>query len=296
MGSYRTYLTTPPSQGGLAPTPLLQPAGVAFLGGIGDMLDNVSDRAKLASQTDLALVAPSDALTQIGIERQIQRGPTESDAAFALRCQGAWQTWPYAGTPFGLLLALYNLGYPNVYLMPVRGAYATLNGTQTGITTTAEGGGSWTIDSNAVPALPVWTASTAYSQGARIFPNAANGYWYTAQTAGTTAGSAPTWPLVVGTTVVDGGVTWSCSGTDFWSRFDVVFPAPLPASWSGSPPSYASDEVTRIRLVINQWKPAFSTANRIVVVTAGRVLGLPARTLGSGGTLGGAATTIWTPV
>jgi hypothetical protein len=291
VGAYRTYLTSPVAAGGLSPTFLQQAGGLALTGGIGDVLDNFADRVKMASQADMPLVAPADALTQIGIERQILRGPTESDAAFAVRCQNAWQTWPYAGTPFGLLLALYNLGYPNVYLMPVRGAYATL----TGITTTTEGGGSWTIDGNAVPALPAWAATTAFAAGARTFPKAANGYWYTTPNGGTTGASAPVFPTTIGQSVTDaGGVTWTCSGTDFWSRFDVVF-SPVPASWNPTPPGATSDEVNRIRLTVAQWKPAFATVTRLIALVSGRLLGFPARNLGIGNTLGSASITVWSP-
>jgi hypothetical protein len=37
-----------------------------------------------------------------------------------------------------------------------------------------------------------------------------NGYYYECTTAGTTGATEPTWPIVVGTTVVDGSVTWTC--------------------------------------------------------------------------------------
>jgi hypothetical protein len=55
--------------------------------------------------------------------------------------------------------------------------------------------------------------------------------------------------------------------------------------------------VTRIRKVIRDWSPAFAVPNRIVAITAGRVLGYPARNIGSGnGTLGGCTTVVWAPV
>jgi hypothetical protein len=37
-----------------------------------------------------------------------------------------------------------------------------------------------------------------------------NGYYYECTTAGTTGATEPTWPIIVGTTVVDGSVTWTC--------------------------------------------------------------------------------------
>jgi hypothetical protein len=54
--------------------------------------------------------------------------------------------------------------------------------------------------------------TTAYALGDYILPAAANGYIYKATAAGTSAGSPPTYPTVVGDTVVDGTVTWTCVG------------------------------------------------------------------------------------
>lgn len=56
-----------------------------------------------------------------------------------------------------------------------------------------------------------WKASQGgYAVGMLACPTMPNGYGYrvSAVTTGITAGSEPTWPLVLGNTVVDGGVTW----------------------------------------------------------------------------------------
>lgn len=55
-------------------------------------------------------------------------------------------------------------------------------------------------------------ASTAVALGDVVRPAAANGFVYRATTAGTTAAGLPTYPTVIGQTVVDGGVTWVCYG------------------------------------------------------------------------------------
>lgn len=54
--------------------------------------------------------------------------------------------------------------------------------------------------------------STAYAVGDIVRPASANGYVYQAVVAGTSAGSIPTYPTVVGQSVTDGGVTWVCKG------------------------------------------------------------------------------------
>jgi hypothetical protein len=58
---------------------------------------------------------------------------------------------------------------------------------------------------------PNWAASTAYALGVIRCPLAtANGYFYEVTTAGTTGAAEPVWPTVVGNTVTDGTVTWTC--------------------------------------------------------------------------------------
>lgn len=57
-----------------------------------------------------------------------------------------------------------------------------------------------------------WVASTAYTLGQCVVPTAGleNGFRYECTTAGTSGGSAPTWPTVEGATVNDNTVVWTC--------------------------------------------------------------------------------------
>lgn len=70
--------------------------------------------------------------------------------------------------------------------------------------------------------------STAYLVGQLRRPGTSNGYVYQVVVAGTSAGSEPTWPTVIGTTVTDGGVTWLCVGRGY-----IMFDAADP-SWTSS--------------------------------------------------------------
>ena len=68
-------------------------------------------------------------------------------------------------------------------------------------------------------ATSIWEASTPYvaygpasSSTKYVQPNPASGYYYECIVAGTTSSSPPTWPVVLGGTVVDGSVHWQCVG------------------------------------------------------------------------------------
>lgn len=71
--------------------------------------------------------------------------------------------------------------------------------------------------------------STAYLLGDVVRPATGNTFLYRATTAGTTGGSIPTYPTVLGQTVVDGGVTWECYGTSI-----IVFSATTAPTWAAA--------------------------------------------------------------
>lgn len=70
--------------------------------------------------------------------------------------------------------------------------------------------------------------STAYTYGQLVIPASPNGYLYRCVSAGTSGGSAPSYPTTVGQTVTDSGVTWACAGES------VSIYSSAAASWSSS--------------------------------------------------------------
>lgn len=57
-----------------------------------------------------------------------------------------------------------------------------------------------------------WAASTSYAEDKVVRPTTGNGFLYRATNAGSSAATEPTWPTIIGRTVVDSGVTWECVG------------------------------------------------------------------------------------
>lgn len=72
-------------------------------------------------------------------------------------------------------------------------------------------GASVTVTSASVWS-PVWAGFTAYNYGQIIAPNSYTGYVYRCVGAGTSGGSAPSFPTTEGLTVADGSVTWATAG------------------------------------------------------------------------------------
>jgi len=59
-----------------------------------------------------------------------------------------------------------------------------------------------------------WAAGTAYALGAFVVPTTHNNRIYEATVAGTSGTTEPVWPTIVGNTIADNTVTWTCRGID----------------------------------------------------------------------------------
>lgn len=80
-----------------------------------------------------------------------------------------------------------------------------------------------------------WVVATAYLVGQIRRPTTGNGFVYRCVVAGTShATTEPTWPTVIGTTVVDQGVTWTCVGRNV-IMLDAADLAPAWSAFSAGP-------------------------------------------------------------
>ena len=109
--------------------------------------------------------------------------------------------------PGGLLCSLSLAGIPN--LLDEDRANASYTPTQEDLKTVKD-----LLTELIKAVLPSWAASTAYALDDLVIPATSNGYTYKCTTAGTTAGSAPTWPTTIGGTVTDGTVVWTNQGVE----------------------------------------------------------------------------------
>ena len=64
----------------------------------------------------------------------------------------------------------------------------------------------------------IWVNGTSYTiltsrdakLGDLVTPTTQNGFYYKCNVSGTSGGSEPTWPVVIGNTIVDNDITWEC--------------------------------------------------------------------------------------
>jgi hypothetical protein len=239
-------------QPSILPAWLQNQAGLDWAGVLGTLKDAASNAARAAAVVGMPYAGgPSDALVAIGFERQLQRGISESDAAYAERLRLAWDAWKRAGSALGILLQLEVL-YPGI------------------------------------PIVLIQQANRAYSLNPDTSLDPFDRLVVTPMPAG--------WPFDF-----NGGLAPQFG---HWNRFGMLFPGPLPPTWTDiqSPPTGATaptkNEVNNIISVGNKWRPAKALWMWIKVLKPGSLMwGWPiGQKWGDAGLVwsgGGALTVTW---
>lgn len=305
----------------LGPSWLQGPYGELWLAAHGALKDVLVDRIRQSAKVDMPTAAPPDAVAALGLERSLERGPTETDAAYALRVRAAWDTWQWAGTAYGVLGALAVQGYPNVVVAQVNRRMFWLDSSGA-LVVTHLSPGSWAIDATPTfwskfqlifpaPLPTAWLAgglTSVFHGGTGTGTITATGtplgdYRFAVKIvaggavgAGTykwTSNYGATWSstvtLAAGPTALGAtGVSFSASGT--FVTGDLYAWAP-----TFNVPGNTSDEVERIRRVVKKWQPGHATNAGYVVVTRGSLVGYPPATVGTAnlGYVGTSTVTTW---
>lgn len=308
MPGYRDYEAQQ-----LVNTALQGPQGAAFMRSLGITKDFYAARARQAVKMRFPSFASTDALGAIGDERLIDRGPTETDAAYAARLRDAWNAWTFGGTAFGLLTALTIQGYAPVVMNSSFQNTLDGNGNLVQVATAWRrdlvwnnftlilphpwptrwlsagnwaapvivGTGSGTVSSVSGVAAPDTDYVILVSTGGA----AGVGQYKVSTDHGVTFGAATT--IAATGNVLGTGVTFSAAGT--FTLNDRYYLSQVPQGDS-------SNDANVVRRIVSRWKSAVSTCTAIIVLQSGRLIGYPVRTLGSSnGVLGGASFTNWTP-
>ena len=84
--------------------------GTKFLVALGLVKDALAHAVVAAIRCAYPEYAPRDALMYHGLERRIAKGPHEEQAEYASRVRAAWETWQWAGTPYGVETTLNTVG------------------------------------------------------------------------------------------------------------------------------------------------------------------------------------------
>jgi hypothetical protein len=98
-----------------------------IFGGFASVLgDRAIEWTRQANLEHLPQYASAAALPLLGSARLLDHGPSETDAGYAARLTQAIPTWQLAGTPLGMLLALYYAGYADAVIVQQNGRWYRL--------------------------------------------------------------------------------------------------------------------------------------------------------------------------
>ncbi len=171
MSTYRDWQPT------LHPTALRGTWGTAWAASLGAEKDALLSLAKEAVTARLIGAAPSDALDLIGADRDLERGRSEGDASWRDRIAGAWESWSWLGTRYGIGAAVGLLGYGHPAVISWRSLPWDTNATRWARLRIAFRGraswvgtpwGSWAWGARVVQPIETADAATARAQLRRV--------------------------------------------------------------------------------------------------------------------------------
>jgi hypothetical protein len=304
MAAYKTirdYLRA------ITPAWLSRPKGAAWLRAMGDEKDTTVARAKDAVKQRFFELADRDAQALGGQERQIVRGPLETNATYGERLVGAWDAWSWAGTAKGLLEAMKGAGLPLAVIETYGGLQYWLEDSVFQLSATVNlfvrAGRTLPIEGHVVVLVAdggndyfLLVDGVQVGGGGSYMPSVNVDLGdQDDRLAGVTvawsdgrAGDYDMWVFWVGPAAegvaiskLPAGSWWNYgdSNNTFWSKFTVLFPG----YWQG----FDVDQVALTQLLIRRWKSAQSTCSVVGVIKAGRCIGFPQRRWGDGIAWGG---------
>jgi hypothetical protein len=270
--------------------------------------------------------AATDALGEIGNDRLLLRGPSETDENYATRLKYAWDDWARAGTFLELLVQLHWTGFEGAVIAQQNGLVFSLSAAPTAgedptpllvVNTPTTINSLTSMTSPSQPVVPAgsnwWTIDQSTEFGSRfvvLLPVGAT--WlmtYGTATFTASAGTTLTWnkPLesglsysyIIGNpTITDGsgGVvvsmdpsTVTTTGAAVNASDAFTGSVTVIAFPTGTNPFFnlSATGLGVLQSVIRTWRPARGTCLRVVVWQQGRVWGYPTTLTWGSGTWGG---------
>jgi len=213
------------------------PFGQRMLGAYASVLvDKARDWAEAGLLRSFPSFSDSDGLELLASGRRIEFDPAATDTTKASVLLIAPTLWRWAGSPTGVLVALYLAGFPSAILVQQNGLAWRITG-------------SVVLDDLGKKSLPTWVTRTVLTNGNPAIPASADGRPAIA------ALTVPWWTF-------DGGM--DSDGNQYTSRFAVVFP-----STAADPGLGTAATLARLRRVVVSWRDGKAKCMGFYVVTAG---------------------------
>ncbi len=109
---------------------------------VGLMLDAYTDQVREGIKARFPGEGTSDALGPLGRDRQMERGPTETDTGYAARLSGAFDAWRRAGSAYAILTQLRAYSpsdWPPMRAVSNRAVWHEIDTTTGAVTKTVDG-------------------------------------------------------------------------------------------------------------------------------------------------------------